>query len=309
MIYFKDTTDFYVEEGTTLALGKFDGLHSGHRYLMNFLMKEKRERNLKSVIFTFERPPKDEIEKCAHNVLSTNREKEFIFDYVGVDILIECPFNDEIMHMKAEDFVKMLVDRLHIKSIIVGTDVAFGFERKGDYKLLTKMGPELGFDVILVHKKQFDGEDISSTRIRGLIEEGDIEYANELLGYEFFIQGVVSHGRHLGTTIGVPTINVIPAYRKILPPNGVYISRVRLQGKNYYGITDIGYKPTVGSNILGTETHILDFNKDVYDEDVRVHLIKRIRGEIKFDSLDALKEQIAKDEAETREYFKIVTND
>ena len=309
MKYFRNTTEIAISEGTVISLGKFDGLHSGHRYLLQELLHQKERLGGKSVIFTFSTPPRDEIEKKKHKVLLTLEEKEFIFEQAGIDYLIEYPFTQDVMKMSAEDFVDMIVKRLNVKAFIVGTDYYFGYQRKGDYHLLEELSSQYGFDVIVVNKKQYHGEDISSTLIRNCIKQDNLLLANELLGFPFFVQGSVEEGNHIGRTIGIPTINLLPAEEKLLPSNGVYASTIFVNNQEYKGITNIGKKPTVGDdNPIGVETHIFDFNKNVYGQKVRVTLLEKVRDERKFSSVEELKNQIQDDICRIKaKYYEVVT--
>ena len=244
------TTEFQIEEQTAVSLGKFDGLHLGHQLLVERILEKKRE-GLKSLIFTFDfgdRP-----------VLLLPQEREELLRRRGVDYLLECPFVEEISHMEAEDFVKeILVRRLHARYLAVGTDFHFGHHRKGDYRLLKRMGAEYGFEVEVVEKACWQGEEISSSRIRRELEQGNMELVGQLLGYAYSVTGEVLHGRKIGRTLGLPTINLLPEERKLLPPNGVYATRTVIAGEIFEGITNIGYKPTVGGETRrGVETYLL----------------------------------------------------
>lgn len=307
MKYFRNTTDVYIEEDTVITLGKFDGLHSGHRYLLEHLQATKQSEQLKSVIFTFTRPPREKIEQETQRVLSTIEEKEYIFEQKQIDYLIEYPFTQEVMCMPAEEFVDMLVRKLHVKAVIVGTDFRFGYQRTGDPELLKKLGSLYGFKVTVVKKKQYHGEDISSTMIRDMIQAGEIHTANELLGYDYFFQGRIGHGNKIGRTIGIPTINLLPASEKIVPPFGVYASLVEIGQAWYGGITNIGIKPTVGDhNPIGVETHVFDFTRDIYGQTVRIHLKEFLRPEKKFASVAEMKLQISKDMENVAEMLQTI---
>ncbi|SFP92227.1 riboflavin kinase / FMN adenylyltransferase [Lachnospiraceae bacterium XBB1006] len=307
MKFFRNTTEIAIEEDTVITLGKFDGLHKGHRFLMEGLRMEKQKHHLKSVVFTFSTYPKDEIEHKKHDVLLTLKEKEALFARAGVDYVVEYPFTKEIRCMEAEEFVDMLVTRLHVKVFVIGTDFFFGYQKSGNYQLLQDLSAHYGFQVIIITKKQVDGIDISSTRIRGLIKQGQIEKANDLLGYPYFFEGFVETGNQLGRTIGIPTVNLYPGENKLLPPFGVYCSKVEIGNRSYLGLTNIGVKPTVGEkNPVSVETFILDFNEMIYGESIRVSLQAYIREEKKFSSLDSLKVQIEKD-IETIKNYKNVT--
>lgn len=305
MEYIKGTTTFKIAESTVLSLGKFDGIHRGHELLMDYVSKKKRE-GLKAVIFTFDIPPRKSLKRIQSRVLTTNQEKVRLFEEIGIDYLIECPFTPEIMSMEPEAFIEMIVKQLNVKSLVVGKDFHFGHKRRGDYRMLEKYADYYGYEVEVVDKMQEDGRDISSTFIREKILEGDIEKANQLLGYQYFVDGMVLHGRKMGRAVlGIPTINLIPEEEKLLPPFGVYLSITKWNGKFYPGITNIGCKPTIdGVNPIGIETHIFDFDKDIYGEEVKISFICKVREEKKFESLDLLKKQMSEDIECGREHFQ-----
>ena len=247
-----------LEEGETSAvtLGKFDGLHKGHQKLISCIQKKKKD-NCKTVIFTFDISPLVKVHHKPAKGLLTNEERQELAEMLGMDMLVECPFTDAVMHMEPEQFVKeFLVDRLHVSYLAVGPDFRFGYERKGTPQLLEQMGKTYGFSVEIVEKLTDGEREISSTYVREELEKGNIEKVNKLLGYEYFTRGEIVHGRQLGRTIGVPTANLIPPTTKKLPPNGVYITVSRIGEKEYGGITNVGYKPTVKENFLGVETNL-----------------------------------------------------
>lgn len=303
MIYIKNTLDFYVEEPTVLSLGKFDGIHRGHELLMEKLA-QKKEEGLKAAVFTFDIPPKKNVEHIDTKVLTTNEEKRHIFEEIGIDYLIECPFTMEVMQMEPEDFIRMLVEKLHVKCIVAGDDFRFGHKRRGDYKMLQKYASVYGYEALILSKIKEDERDISSTFVREEIMAGNLEKANHLLGYRYFVSGKVKHGNRIGRTIGIPTINLIPPEEKLLPPFGVYVTEVSIDDRKYCGVTNVGRKPTIqGKNPVGVETHLLDFKEDVYDKVVVVEFRKRIREERKFSDIGCLKEQIMNDIAYARAFF------
>lgn len=303
MIYLRGTTEFQIEEPTVMTFGKFDGIHRGHKMLLDTLLDKKKD-DYKAVVFTFDIPPRKEVSNDEGAVLTTNEEKLHIFENLGIDYVVECPFTAEIRNMEAVDFIKMIVDKLHVKFMVVGTDFHFGHNRTGDYKLLMEYAEVFGYEVQVVEKMQCDGRDISSTFVREEIKAGNIEKANELLGVPYFIQGIVEHGNQIGRTIGFPTINLIPEEEKLLPPFGVYVTKVFIGGEEYCGVTNVGRKPTIeGDNPVGVETNVLDFSDDVYNSTVEVEFLHGIRGETKFESIDALKAQLQQDIKIARIYF------
>jgi len=305
MRYIKNTTEFFIDEPTVISLGKFDGIHRGHELLLEQLIKKKRE-GYKAVIFTFDIPPKKIIEAEDVKVLTTNEEKMHMFDSFGIDYLIECPFTPEIMNLEPETFIEMLVKNLSVKCIVAGADFRFGKNRRGDYQTLKEYSERLGYEAIVLPKMKEEDRDISSSFVREEIQAGRIERANKLLGYPFFVSGEVKHGNQIGRTIGFPTINLIPSENKLLPPNGVYITKVTIEGIVYHGVTNVGRKPTIeGNNPIGIETYILDFKQDVYDKVVIVTFIKKLREERKFPNLEALMEQMRQDVNEAQYYFSL----
>ena len=304
MKYIRNTVDFQIEEDTVISLGKFDGIHRGHELLMERLAEKKRE-GLKAAIFTFDIPPRRNVQHVEAKVLTTNEEKMHIFEEMGIDYLIECPFTEEVMHMEPEDFIWMVVERLHVKCIVAGEDFRFGHNRRGDYRMLQEYAGKLGYEALILKKMKEDARDISSTFVREELAAGNIEKANHLLGYREVVKGMVKHGNQIGRTIGIPTINLIPPEEKLLPPFGVYVSEVVIGEERYQGVTNVGCKPTIeGNNPVGVETYLLDFHENVYDRIVTVEFISKIRAEHKFENIEALKEQMENDIAYAEAYFR-----
>lgn len=301
MEYITGRTDFKIQYNTALTLGKFDGIHKGHQKLLSKV--RAFAPFMKSVVFTFDVNPTIAVSKGEGTILTTNEERKAVVERFGIDYLYECPFTDEIRNMEAADFVRKIVEDLNVRYIAVGTDFGFGHNRQGDYRLLQNMSGQLGFKVEVVDKERYEGREISSTYIREVIAVGDMETAEKLLGYPYTVKGVVGYGRQLGRTIGIPTTNIIPIKDKLLPPNGVYASKVHIEGETHMGVTNIGVKPTVGDeNEKGAETFIFDFDKDVYGKNITIELHKFIRPEKRFDSIGDLKEQMEKDIEFVRKY-------
>ncbi len=308
MKYIKHTLDFQVQEPTVVTLGKFDGLHRGHEKLMSSLLAYKNKHQLASVAFTFDIPPRNRIDDVASRVLTTNEEKEYIFGSSGIDYLIECPFTAEVMSMEPKAFIEWIATSLHMKCVVVGDDFHFGHKRAGDYHTLKQYEQEYGYETIVVEKMKDNNRDISSTYVREEIAAGNLKKANELLGYHYFIKSEVVHGKKLGRTIGVPTINMVLPENKLLPPNGVYLTEVEVEGKTYVGVTNVGCKPTVSdSNMIGVETYIVDFNQSVYGDCILVSFVEFIRPEIKFASVEELKQQMESDIDTALKYYENIT--
>ena len=303
MKYFRNKTDVCIKEPTVVTLGKFDGLHMGHKFLFQHLLRFKKE-GLKTVLFTFDRPPGNEIDHHLHQVLTTNLEKEYVFETCGIDYLIEYPFTHDVMQMEAEDFFVMLMKKLNIKAIVAGDDFRFGYQRKGDHELLQKLALKYNFQLEIVKKMQYLGEDISSSFVRREVLQGNMEIAFTLLGYPYFIQETVQSGNQLGRQMGIPTINIIPPEEKLMPPNGVYISKVEIEDQTFMGISNVGVKPTIeGVHPITVETNIFNYNKDVYGKKVRVYFLSYLRGEKKFNSIEELKNQVNMDITKAKEYW------
>lgn len=308
MEFINKTLDFHVAEPSVITMGKFDGLHRGHETLIEILKEKNASEGLKSIVFTFDIPPKSEVTGVEAKVLTTNEEKRYIFEEAGVDYLIECPFTKEVMCMEPRAFVEWIVKSLNVKCIVVGNDFHFGHKRAGDYQLLQEMSKELSYEVIVLNKLKEDNRDISSTFIREEIAKGNIKKANHLLGYSYFVKGKVVHGKKIGRTIGIPTVNLILSEDKLLPPFGVYATRIQVKDKEYFGVTNVGRKPTIaGNNPIGVETYIIDFSQDVYDEIITVRFTEFLRPEKKFDSIEDLKYQMSADIIKTISYYKNVT--
>ncbi len=296
MIYLKneEAKQFHTM-GTAIALGKFDGIHLGHQLLLDGLLKEKK-KGRKVLIFTFGASPNEVLVGGTKKNIYTPEEKAYYFSRLGIDILLEYPFTKEFAACAPEDFVSQcLVKQLGVRSVYVGSDFHFGKGRRGNVALLKSLGEQYHFEVNILAKKTIHGKVISSTVIRDMLES-HFHIANEMLGSPYFLYGTVVHGNHFGHTIGYPTINqIVPEY-KLLPPYGVYASRVWLDGYYYKSISNLGKKPTIqGKHQIGLETYILDYNGNLYDRDIQTDLLYFIRPEEKFSDIEALKEQIKDD--------------
>lgn len=302
MICLNEINEFHTDGPTAVSLGKFDGVHKGHDVLIRQLLSAK-EKGLETVVFTFDIPPKSLTENNNYRVLSTNEEKKSVFEQYGIDYLLFCPFTKEIMNMEPEDFVDWLVTSLHVKRIVVGSDFCFGHNRRGNHTLLAKLSEKYGYKLTVVNKLTYKNREISSSYVREEILKGEIETANELLGYPFFVGSEVVHGRQLGRKIGIPTINMKLPAEKILPLKGVYVTKVLVNDRFYAGVTNVGCKPTVNnSNKVVVETHLLDFAGDLYGMELKVFFFHYIRPERKFESVEALRKQMEKDIGECRKY-------
>ena len=297
MEYIKNP-DFRLEN-TAVALGKFEGLHRGHQLLFDEIKKQKAE-GLESVVFTFDMPPRSALSgDKSYQQIYTKEERRLILEEMQIDILIEHPFTKEFAAQTPEEFVRnVLVEKTGAKKIVVGKDFRFGKKRSGDVNLLKELAPKYGYELIVIEKLQMGHKDVSSTRIRAHLEKGEMEEAELLLGRPYAVIGEVVHGKALGRTIQIPTANQIADKNKLMPPNGVYISRIFIRGEkdSHYGITNVGVKPTVEEHAAkDVETNIVDFDQDIYGKLIRVELLHYRRPEMQFASLDDLRKQMEKD--------------
>lgn len=282
--------DFQLQN-SSVSLGKFDGVHRGHRFLLQEIQKNK---SYIPTVFTF--AMNTEIPK-----LYTQEEKNRVLEEIGIQREVVFPFNETTKHMSPEEFVEeILVKKMDAKHICVGKDFHFGKDRGGDIHTLERFQKKYGYELVTVPKLYDDGQVISSTRVRALMDQGNMRKVNELLERPFFVQGTVCHGEALGRTIGFPTANLLAPKGKKLPPFGVYATKVHCGTKVYAGVTNVGNKPTVGSFATGIETCILDFEKDIYGKEIQVEFYEFIRPEMKFATLDDLKAQIAKDKSKAQ---------
>lgn len=276
---------------TAVALGKFQGLHKGHMLLVDEIIKLAKSYKLQSVLVS--------INMNDDKVIYTDEERMSLLEQKGIDTVAMCEFSEAIMHLSPEDFVKKyLVDALGVKYVVVGMDYRFGYQRTGDIKCLIDLGNKYGFNVITFDKLLIKNVIVSTTYIRELILTSDFTNANAFLGRNYSIKGKVLRGKQLGRTIGFPTINIVPSDNKLLPELGAYETLVNVDGKLYKGITNVGNNPTVsdGKDVI-IETHIFDFNEDIYDKYVTVEFIRFIRKQKKFESVDELKKQLELDKS------------
>lgn len=289
MKIFTDLQAIDIENPTVVVLGKFDGVHKGHQALIDAAEKLIKEHRLKIAVFTFN------FGALHRNLLTSIKERRTIFEKMNVDYLIECPF-ESIHDMEAEVFInEIIIKKLKGEVMVAGTDCSFGRGRKGNAALAQKIMCSQGKHAVIINKVMHDKREISSSYVREELSAGNIPNVNFLLGYEYFIDGTVIKGNQIGRTLNFPTVNIIPDENKVLPPFGVYASHVLIGGKVYDGVTNIGVKPTVGSDIPCVETYLFDYYGDAYGMDIRVMLNEFIRHEVRFSGLDELKMQIEKD--------------
>ena len=291
-----DTTDFYLNKETAVAIGKFDGLHIGHRRLLQEILEQKKN-GLAACVFTFDPPPAVLFGISDGKELTTREEKRVLFERMGVDILIEFPLNAHTAAMPPRDFAAgVLARKMKARFIAAGTDLSFGAGGAGNAGLLRDMGTEWGFTVDTIDKVRFGDEEISSTYVRSQVEAGNMLLVEQLMGMPYTIMGTVQHGNRIGRTLGMPTVNLIPAASKLLPPCGVYFSSVLYGGKRYRAISNVGYKPTVTQQrIMGVESYLYDFGEEIYGKKIEVSLYEFKRPEKRFEVIEDLREQLKED--------------
>lgn len=284
----------YQLKNSAVCIGKFDGLHRGHQSLIEEI---SHFSGCNKVLFTFAFPG-------VPYILSPE-EKRTKAEKLGIDTYVECPFDEALKEMTPKEFFEeILVRQCDAGVICVGDDFHFGKDRAGNVDILQNLAKEAGITCIVVKKKKMYDEIISSTRIREALVKGDLSLANELLGMPYMVQGEVVHGNEIGRTLDMPTANQIPDARKILPPFGVYASKVSFEGKQYYGVTNLGVKPTIpGENQVGAETCLLHFKGDLYGKNLQLELCRFLRGERKFAGLEQLMHQMEADKKNAGLFF------
>lgn len=300
--------DSHIEQKfpTAVTIGNFDGLHLGHRALIKLTKQFAQEEGLRSVVFTFAPHPMLVFQKKDDFALIMDpAEKKFTMGQMGIDAYIEYPFDADFAAMSAEDFaIKLIFEKLKCRVLIVGENYHFGSNRSGNYEMLQRMGEERGVKVIAVPSVMFEEERVSSSRIRKCLIGKDLETANRMLTEPYFILGTVAQGKKLGRTIGFPTVNIIAHPLKLFPPNGVYATKTLYRGKYYYGVTNIGINPTVNGTQKIVETFLLDFNEDVYGEELQTFFYVFLRSEKKFPSVEELRQQIQQNAEQAATYFQ-----
>ncbi len=293
---------------SAVGLGNFDGLHIGHMALVSTLIDEARLNGLESVIYTFTMHPENIIRKKLFTPLLTSVSKKIeILSKTALDYIIFDEFDESYSRMEPETFVKeILVEGLGAKIVVAGFNYRFGYKGQGDVELLKRLGEKLGFKVVIISPIMIDKQIVSSTLIREYISKGNMEKVHALLGRHFSITGEVLTGKHIGRKIGFPTANLQPERYLIMPRPGVYITKTLYNGEFYNSLTNIGFNPTFGGvERISAETHIIDFDKDIYASNIEVFFIKKLRNEKKFKNASELTEQIKCDIKQVKEYFGI----
>lgn len=301
---------FSATKKTIITLGTFDGVHLGHQAILKKMVTAKENGTYESLVLTFYPHPRMVLnQEGALHLLNTIEEKTILLEKFGIDHLIVHPFDENFSKLSAEAFVKnILVDQLNIHKIIIGYDHRFGVNRTADINDLIHFGKQFNFEVAQINAEEINEITVSSTKIRTALLDGAIELANQYLGYDYFFSGKVIKGKQLGRTIGFPTANIVllESY-KLIPKNGVYVVYSTINNNRMYGMMNIGYNPTVGENNKTIEVHFFDLNEDLYDKIVTVSVLKFIRTEEKFESIDTLKMQLNKDREFSKTYLRELT--
>jgi len=294
---YRQIQDVKLTNNTILTIGTFDGVHLGHKKILNQLLQKKQETGFETFVFTFDPHPRKVLfpEQSDLKLITETEEKINLLNQSGIDHVLLYPFNKTFSEISPEDYISnLLVAKLKAKYIIVGYDHRFGKNRAGNLELLLSFSEKYNYKVIEIAAEDIDSINISSTQIRKAIEAGEIQKANQFLGYDFFVTGKVIEGKKLGRTIGFPTANIIlDSADKIIPKQGVYAVNATIRNKTHNGMLNLGINPTVSTNNqLKMEVHLFDFNELIYGETIKIEFKERIRDEKKFTDLNQLKEQL-----------------
>ncbi len=304
-----DLTQFSAQNPVA-TIGVFDGVHKGHAKLLSRLREKAGEMEGESVVITLWPHPRLFLGKDLDNLrlINTLDEKELLLERAKIDHLVILPFNRELSQLSACEFTEqILVNKLHIKYLLVGYDHHFGKERKGSYNDLQSCSLKYDFGLERIDAESLNGVKISSTKIRDNLFEGNVHIANEFLGYRFFIKAKVTGGNQIGQKLGFPTANIeVRDPYKMVPRDGVYAVIANVNGKRYNGMLNIGFRPTFDKYGFrkSIETHLFDFDGDIYHKEIFIHFVKRIRDEKKFDGVDQLVEQLEKDKRAARQILE-----
>jgi len=296
-------------ENSVVTVGTFDGVHEGHKALIETVVRKAKKREARSVVISFDPHPRDIINPGNAGIkqLTTIQERREILEEIGIDVLLIIPFTRDFSLLSSEDFVKEIVfEKVGVSEFVIGYDHHFGKDRTGTIETVENLGEQLGFDAFVVSKREMGNITVSSTTIRReLSENGNVEQASNLLGRCYLLNGIVIHGDKRGRTIGYPTANLKPEHpNKVIPKNGVYAVRVRV-GENWYmGMMNIGHRPTFDKMELRLEVNIFDFDKDIYGQTIQVRFLKRLRDEVKFSGVDELVAQLDKDKKLSLSFFE-----
>ncbi|HEX8014192.1 MAG TPA: bifunctional riboflavin kinase/FAD synthetase [Flavobacterium sp.] len=307
MKLFHSITDFHSTKKTILTLGTFDGVHIGHKKILERITQNTENGKYESLVLTFFPHPRMVLqEKSEIKLLNTISEKSKLLKETGIENLVIHPFDESFSRLTAEEFVStILVDQFHIQKIIIGYDHRFGRNRTANIDNLIAFGAQYGFEVEQISAQEIQDVSVSSTKIRKALLDGNMALANEYLGYSYFLTGEVVKGKQLGRTIGFPTANIqIEEDYKLIPKTGVYVVKTLIDQKEIFGMMNIGFNPTVNGQKQTIEVNLFDFDGTIYGEKLQISLLKYLRKEQKFGSVDLLKEQLNLDKKTALEFVE-----
>lgn len=302
------------DKNTILTVGTFDGVHAGHKVLIESVLSKAKKKNARSVIVTFDPHPRDIINPGSAGIrlLSTLEERRELLADLGVDVMAVIPFDRDFSLLTSEQFVKDVIwEKIGVREFVIGYDHQFGKDREGTIETVQELGRQLGFDAHIVSKQEIENRTVSSTAIRNALEnDGNVELAAKFLERFYILNGMIVHGDKRGKQIGYPTANIQPeGTRKIIPKNGVYAVWVRVEGSYHPGMMNIGVRPTFEGEDKTLEVHIFSFNEDIYGKKVQVQFVDRIRDEREFSGIEQLKEQLTNDEKSAKSILNNHTPD
>ncbi len=304
---FHSIQEFSSPKKTILTLGTFDGVHIGHKKILERVIQNTTDGTYESLVLTFFPHPRMVLQDSSEiKLLNIISEKIELLEILGIQNLVIHPFNEAFSRLTAEEFVvSVLVNQFKIHKIIIGYDHRFGRNRTADINDLINFGEKYGFAVEQISAQEINDISVSSTKIRKALQQGNMQLANEYLGYDYFLTGKIVQGKQIGRTIGFPTANLkIEEDFKLIPHNGVYIVHSTINNKTVYGMMNVGFNPTISAKKLSVEIHFLNFDSNLYDQNISVSIVKRIRDEIKFESIEHLKTQLEKDKITTLNFLK-----
>lgn len=302
----KTALDYKLLSNSVVTIGTFDGVHIGHKKIIKRLIKIAREENLQAVVLTFFPHPRMVVQNdTTIKMLNTIDEKTKLLEAEGIDHLVVKKFTKEFSRLSAQDYVRdLLVETLHVKHIIIGYDHHFGRNRTANINDLKAFGEIYNFKVTEISAQEIDEVTVSSTKIRKALLEGDLKTANTFLGYNFMLTGTVVKGKGIGKQLDYPTANIsIEESYKLIPKNGVYVVKTKINDAIVFGMMNIGTNPTVEGKVQSIEVHFFNFSSDIYGLQLEVEILERLRDERKFDSLEELKEQLSKDQKNSKQYL------
>ncbi len=305
MQHFRNLTDVQLDRPSMVTVGVFDGLHRGHQFLIQKLVKQAHASDRLAVVLTFFPHPDVVLRGLEGRYYLTSPDmRAHLLGELGVDVIVTHPFDDRVRQVRAKDFVDQLCNHLRLSSLWATADFALGYQREGNIDFLREQGHQKGFTVETIDLLTNDGQVIRSANIRSALREGDISLANHFLGRPYAVGGEVVHGEKRGRQIGFPTANLDSWPQLILPQNGVYACWAYLGDETFKAVTNIGHRPTFSGDGITVEAHLLDFDRDIYGQHLSLDFVERLRGEVKFSSIEALVAQIKQDVINGREILR-----